>query len=431
MISEIILEDKGEIKVARVLLKYNLPVSKYPEFGTWCYLINAKKKIVVFDTGPKFKAFRPMFRKFSKNLNNDDLIMQTLEKYFPGKTVREIIFSHFHYDHSELAPELQIRIKKKFGNIPPIRLHKMDSGSKKILNVYEHGIEKVYKEAGYKEWKLGSFVKEGETIKDTDFKIIHLPGHTKGTVGLISQKYKIVICGWWIDKIEKKVVAFSMKLINEDNKILKKSMKKGSFEGYNYYYYHPKVQKKKRVLMFIRKILGKRVSVFCSSQNNIDEKYLDLANALGKELVARDAKIFFGGQDSGMMKNLADSVLKYNGKLISVFAKTDKNVFKKCRTISVMNSRRRTRVLINRSDIIVCLPGGFGTLEELHNSILINQTSKTKKPILLLNLDGFYNPLLAQYDNIYKNNFSKQETLFEVFTSLNELLVYLDSIKLS
>ena len=45
MISEIILEDKGEIKVARVLLKYNLPVSKYPEFGTWCYLINAKKKI--------------------------------------------------------------------------------------------------------------------------------------------------------------------------------------------------------------------------------------------------------------------------------------------------------------------------------------------------------------------------------------------------
>ena len=118
MISEIILEDKGEIKVARVLLKYNLPVSKYPEFGTWCYLINAKKKIVVFDTGPKFKAFRPMFRKFSKNLNNDDLIMQTLEKYFPGKTVREIIFSHFHYDHSELAPELQIRIKKKFGNIP-------------------------------------------------------------------------------------------------------------------------------------------------------------------------------------------------------------------------------------------------------------------------------------------------------------------------
>lgn len=429
MVSEIILEENGQIKVARVLLKFNTPVRKYPEFGTWCYLIDAGNEVVVFDTGPMFDTFRPMFRKFSKKLDNDELIMQALEKYYPGKTIREILFSHFHFDHSELAPELQEHIYKKFGNIPPIRLHKMDSGKKKLIRVYEQGLEKLYKKAGFKKWKLGTFVKEGEQIKGSDFFIIHLPGHTQGTIGLISQKHKIIICGWWVEKIEKKSVELALKILNESNKKLKRTIEKITLEGYNYYYYHPKIEKKKRVLMFVKKIFKKKVSVFCSSSNDIDEKHLKIASKLGKELALRNSKVIFGGGNSGSMKHLAESVLENKGKLVSIYISRQKNAFKQGKTITVRNEFSRKKRLIRKSEIIICLPGGFGTLEEIHTVIALKQIKKINKPIYIINTDGFFDPMIQMHEKLFNENFAKKEEFYKLFNNVEELCAYLDKEK--
>ncbi len=428
MISEVVVEDNHEVKVARVLLKFNTPIRKYPEFGTWCYLINAGDSVVVFDTGPMYDAFRPVFRKFSKKLDNDDIIMQALEKYYPGKTVREILFSHFHYDHSELAPELQEHIQKKYGNLPPIRLHKLDFGSKKLMRI-EQGLDKLYKKAGFENWQIGNFLKNGEKIKGTDFQVIHLPGHTEGTIGLISQKDKIIICGWWVEKIEQRSLGFALRILNESNKKLKRTVEKITLEGYNYYYYHPKIEKKKRVLMFIKKILKKKISVFCSSSDDIDEKYKKVTEKLAKELAVRNSKIIFGGQDSGLMKILADTVIHNKGKLISVHIKKQKDAYTKSKTVTVRNVNARKKYLIRKPDIIICLPGGFGTLEELQDSISLKQQNLIKKPILILNIEGFFDPLLDMYKRIIKEKFAKDQKTYEVFSDIEELVNYLDSIQ--
>ena len=426
MVSEVILESNGKIKVARVLVKWNTPIKKYPEFGTWCYLLDAGDQIVVFDTGPKYIAFRPIFRKFSRKLNNAELIIEALEKYFPNKTIREIIFSHFHYDHSEAGPDLQQKIKKKFGNIPPIRLHKKDYEIKKVMKIYNHSLDKIYKNAGYKTWKIGSFVKNGENIKGTNFNVIHLPGHTEGTIGLISKKDKVFICGWWVKKIENKSVNFAVNIINENNKKLKETIKKVSLEGYNFYYYHPEIIKRKKVLLFVKKILQKKISVFCSSSENIDSEYLKVGKELGKELAFRNAKILFGGTNSGLMKELAESVIENKGNLVSVYVKKEKNIFTKCNTVKVRTPEARKNYLIKKSDLIICLLGGFGTLEELHDSIVLNQINNVKKPILIVNTNGFFNPIIEMHNKIFEEKFAKKEKLYDVFDNVEDLITYME-----
>ncbi len=242
VVSEILLKKNNNVKLARVLLLFNTPIKKYPNFGVWCYLIYSDTGVIVFDTGPKYKTSVPfvrMRRHFREN-NNVDIILQTLDKYFPGKTIREILLSHYHFDHSETAPELQQRVYEEYGNIPPIRLHINDYYQRKFMRLYRDSLGKLYKKAGYDNWSIGKFVEDNEVIDGTNFVVKHLPGHTTGTIGLVNDKDKVVICGWWAQEVDNKLIKIMMKFLDEDLQELKNSSKKVQFEDYKYYYYHPK-----------------------------------------------------------------------------------------------------------------------------------------------------------------------------------------------
>lgn len=256
LISEVLVTEKNMPKVVRVLLKFNIPIRKYPDFGVWCYLLDAGKDIVIFDSGPKYQSGTPilMLRKFTKKSHNSERIFHTLNKYFPDKTVREILLSHYHYDHSELAPELQQKIYEMYGNTPPIRLYSLDmSDNKRLMKIYKDSINKVYRKAGYESWVFGQPIKDNESIKGTDFFIKHIPGHTCGTVGVISHKYKTIICGWWINPIDNPIVKIAVSAINENKKLLEQSIKKVQYESYNYYYYHPEIKRRKFKLKLRKK----------------------------------------------------------------------------------------------------------------------------------------------------------------------------------
>jgi len=227
MISEVLIKDK-EIRLVRLLNKCNILYRRYPRFGVYTYLINSDKGIYIFDTGPLYSG------PLKKPTNNLDNYKKALLKYFPGKSVREILISHFHYDHAQLAPLLQKYIKEKFGNLPPIRLHEKDLGKKKFPFP---SIDKLYKKSGYKTWTIGKPVKDGELLKGTTFYVKHFPGHTSGNIGLISDEYKVAICGWWAKKIRNPAVRLVNEIINEDNKLLKST--KNSVPNYTLYYYHP------------------------------------------------------------------------------------------------------------------------------------------------------------------------------------------------
>jgi len=248
LISEVIVKENNVPKVVRVLLKFNIPIRRYPNFGVWCYLFDTGKDVVIFDSGPKYQSGMPilLFRRFTKKSDNSDRILSTLKKYFPDKTIREILLSHYHFDHSELAPELQNRVYDMFGNTPPIRLHSSDmDDNKRLMKIYRDSINKIYKKVGYESWVFGQPIKDNEVVKGTDFFVTHLPGHTCGTVGLISHKYKTVICGWWVNHVDNPLVRIATKAVNENKKMLEESIKKIQFDSYTYYFYHPVIDRRK------------------------------------------------------------------------------------------------------------------------------------------------------------------------------------------
>lgn len=241
LITQILLKEKEEIKLARVLLQFDVPLQKYPKFGIWSYLLNSKNGITIFDTGPKYNTLSPICKTKYQETNNANKVIYALDKYFPNKKVNQIILSHYHFDHSECAPELQYKLKEKFGKVPPIRIHKEDFKSRKIFGIYKNNIAKIFLRAGYSRWNIGDFVKHDEDIEDTGFTIKHLPGHTHGCIGLVNEKYNIMIGGWWINKIEDPIVRKIMSVINENNSKLENTIQQYKDKDYKLYYYHPKL----------------------------------------------------------------------------------------------------------------------------------------------------------------------------------------------
>ncbi len=221
--------------LARVLLEFNLPFKRYPESGVWCYLIKTREGIVVFDAGPKYISWLPYLRKFSKKTKNIKFILSALKKYFPGKPVSAIILSHWHFDHSEIAPGLQDALHKKQGYRPPIKIHKRDFEKKRFFGTSQ-SLGKVFKDAGYSHWKI-ELLKEHE--KFGDFVVRHVPGHTSGTIALENKKDKVLIIGWWVKPVKNFFVRNVLRLINEQNESIKNSVAP-FHKGYQYYFFHPK-----------------------------------------------------------------------------------------------------------------------------------------------------------------------------------------------
>ncbi|HDS11769.1 MAG TPA: MBL fold metallo-hydrolase [Candidatus Wirthbacteria bacterium] len=241
IISEILLQKGERVVLARVLLAYRLPFRKYPKFGTWSYLLDAGEEVVIFDTGPRRYNFAPFFANLRSLTYNSSRIMAACDLYYPGKPIREIILSHYHFDHAEVAPELQSLAAQRFGELPPIRIHEADFEGNKFLHLFNYNLAKVYEKAKYKEWLLGDFVKDDEEIGGTDFIIKHLPGHTSGTIGLYNEPDQIMICDWGIRDL-KGLLALGLKFVNEANAQLRDSHQWLKELDYTFYHFHPDVE---------------------------------------------------------------------------------------------------------------------------------------------------------------------------------------------
>ncbi len=175
------------------------------------------------------------------------------------------------------------------------------------------------------------------------------------------------------------------------------------------------------------------VCVFSSSSNLIPEKYIDLAIQFGEMLAKEDHTLVYGGGKVGLMGRMGDAVLKNGGKKIGVIPK-------RLRTVEVAadddteqfvteNMHQRKEKLVSISDSFVAFPGGFGTLDELLEVITLKQLGYHDKPVLILNYDGFFDGLIQQFDQIYKEHFAKQNApYFQVVSGLETLMNKLNEI---
>ena len=146
------------------------------------------------------------------------------------------------------------------------------------------------------------------------------------------------------------------------------------------------------------------VCVYCGSSAGADPTFAEAARALGKSLAENRIRLIYGGGSIGMMGALAGSVLAHGGSVTGVipdFLVNKEHMLAGAQEIIVTRDmHERKRVMFERADAFVALPGGVGTLEELVEQLTWAQLGRHRKPILLANIAGFWDPLCELLDHM-------------------------------
>ena len=143
----------------------------------------------------------------------------------------------------------------------------------------------------------------------------------------------------------------------------------------------------------------KALCVYCGSSGAVDPAYLEAARETGRQAAARGIEIVFGGGHVGMMGALADGALAAGGRVVGIIPEIlrDRELAHAgaSEMIVVDSMHTRKRIMFERSDAFCALPGGMGTLDETFEIITWKQIGLHDKPVILANLKGYWDPLLA------------------------------------
>jgi hypothetical protein len=160
--------------------------------------------------------------------------------------------------------------------------------------------------------------------------------------------------------------------------------------------------------------MQKTVCVFCSSSSAVEQVYFDAARELGLLLAERGWPLVYGGTDVGLMGTLARAVHTGKGTVIGIIPESiygrGLSYSTADETIVTKDLRERKGLMDLRSDAFIALPGGFGTLEEVIEVLTLKQLALHTKPVIFLNTNGFYDPLMTLFEHFYEQKFAKRES---------------------
>ncbi|WAC27065.1 TIGR00730 family Rossman fold protein [Ancylobacter sp. SL191] len=175
----------------------------------------------------------------------------------------------------------------------------------------------------------------------------------------------------------------------------------------------------------------KSVCVYCGAATGADPVYLDGAIELGRALAEADIRLIYGGGGVGLMGATARACAEAGGKVTGIipdFLIGNEQAFEHAHELIVtQDMHERKRLMFERADAFIALPGGIGTLEELVEQLTWVQLNRHRKPVMVLNIAGFWDPLLALFDHMQSTGFvnvSRPVTL-EVAHSVRAALIKL------
>jgi uncharacterized protein (TIGR00730 family) len=144
--------------------------------------------------------------------------------------------------------------------------------------------------------------------------------------------------------------------------------------------------------------MKKKICVFCSSSNHISKIYHIAADVLACLIIKNGDELVFGGSDVGLMSRLATNIKNQGGKVTGIIPQKifDKNLaYKNLDTLVISpDMQSRKKQLIQESDVFIVMPGGFGTMDELMEVLTEKQLQYHDKPIIIINIEGFFDSLL-------------------------------------
>ncbi len=171
------------------------------------------------------------------------------------------------------------------------------------------------------------------------------------------------------------------------------------------------------------------ICVYCSSSNILEEIYYEEARTLGRLMAVRGFGLVYGGGNVGLMGALAKSVHLHHGHVFGVIPRALKNregvAYEIADELVITDSmRERKAIMYENSSAFIALPGGIGTLEEFTETLTLKQLGYHRLPIVIVNTNDFYTPLLELFKHYHRERFvhDAYKSLFFVANSAQEAL---------
>lgn len=178
----------------------------------------------------------------------------------------------------------------------------------------------------------------------------------------------------------------------------------------------------------VRSLSPRAIAVYCASAADLEPAILEAGRRLGAGIAKAGHAMVYGGTDCGLMKITSDACRNAGGKVIGVIPTfmIEKGLLATgpTQTVTVEDMARRKAVMAEHSGAFVILPGGLGTLDELFDILVLRQLQTHDKPIVLISIDGFFEPLVAMIDSFIARKTIRPEykKLFTVVSTPEEAL---------
>jgi uncharacterized protein (TIGR00730 family) len=197
--------------------------------------------------------------------------------------------------------------------------------------------------------------------------------------------------------------------------------------------YHDSMTRINEVQSQVESASRSSICVYCSSSDAISSDFFDAATELGAALARGGYDLIYGGGEIGLMGAVARSVHANGGSVVGVipeFLRKPGICYECCDELVVTkNMRERKAQMECRADAFVGLPGGFGTLEELMEIVTLKQLGVLDKPVVFLNINGFYAGLNDVFEHMFEHRFTKSEyrMLYHFAECVSDTMRYIES----
>lgn len=181
----------------------------------------------------------------------------------------------------------------------------------------------------------------------------------------------------------------------------------------------------------MKSLKGARVTVYCAGSAKTKPIYLEGAERLADAYIAHGAELVFGGGKTGLMGHIATCIIEAGGVAHGVMPKFLKDIEMNHPLVDdfifVDTMSERKHLLLVNTEGLIALPGGCGTLEELLEAITLKRLGQYLKPIVIVNQNGFYDPLIQMLERMVEEDFMRPEHL-QIWTVVQDPSEALDAI---
>lgn len=187
------------------------------------------------------------------------------------------------------------------------------------------------------------------------------------------------------------------------------------------------------MLKYIKGVIRMKITVYGAASDQIDRKYKDAGELLGKKMAQRGHDLVFGAGDNGVMGAVARGVKDGGGEIMGIspkFFNVDGILYPYCtELIYTETMRERKKILEDEADAFIIAPGGVGTLDEFFEILTLKQLQQHNKAIAIYNVDGYFDGILEWMKTATKKEFISELTLglYGVYDDVDEMLDFIEN----